>query len=169
MRLVELATHEIRLSKEREERRTLHAVAGRALEALYADRLEEAYDRLAYHYARTDEASKAIGYLTRFAEKAARSYAHAEAVTALQEALRHVERLPTAARDHCVLDIVLRLAHSLYFLGRFQETLALLLRSRLGSSNFKSRYSPALIISGVLTPTITWVIRSRGRKVPNAL
>jgi hypothetical protein len=32
-------------------RQALHTVAGRALEALYADRLEEAYDRLAYHYA----------------------------------------------------------------------------------------------------------------------
>jgi class 3 adenylate cyclase/tetratricopeptide (TPR) repeat protein len=109
------------------QRRTLHTVAGQALEALYADRLEEAYDRLAHHYARTDEAGKAVEYLTRFAEKAARSYAHAEAVTALQEALGHIERLPAAARDHRVLDIVLRLAHSLHFLGRFQDTLELLL------------------------------------------
>ena len=70
------------------QRRVLHAAAGQALEALYADRLEEVYDRLAHHYARTDEAGKAVEYLTRFAEKAARSYAHAEAVTALQEALR---------------------------------------------------------------------------------
>src|SRR5205823_3886704 len=68
-------------------RQALHAAAGRALESLYADRLEEVYDRLAYHYARTTESAKAIEYLTRFAEKAARGYAHVEAVTALQEAL----------------------------------------------------------------------------------
>jgi predicted ATPase len=108
------------------QRQALHAAAGQALEALYADRLEEAYDRLAHHYARTDEAGKAVEYLTRFAEKAARSYANAEAVTALQEALGHVERLSAEERGLRTLDIVLRLAYSLHFLGRFQDTLALL-------------------------------------------
>ena len=112
------------------QRRVLHAAAGQALEALYADRLEEVYDRLAHHYARTDEAGKAVEYLTRFAEKAASSYANAEAVTALQEALRHVERLPAEERDRRTLDIVLRLAHSLYFLGRFQDTLELLFQQQ---------------------------------------
>ena len=35
-------------------RQTLHTAAGQALETLYASRLEDAYERLAYHYARTD-------------------------------------------------------------------------------------------------------------------
>jgi class 3 adenylate cyclase/tetratricopeptide (TPR) repeat protein len=111
-------------------RRALHAVAGRALEALYVDRLEEVYDRLAYHYARTDEADKAVAYLTSFAEKAARSYAHAEAVSALQEALSCVERLSGGPLDRLVLELTLRQAHSLYFLGRFPESLELLLREQ---------------------------------------
>src|SRR5439155_7878147 len=50
-------------------RQALHTAAGRALENLYADRPEEVYDRLAYHYARTAESAKAIEYLTRFAER----------------------------------------------------------------------------------------------------
>jgi tetratricopeptide (TPR) repeat protein len=108
----------------------LHAVAGRALETLYADRLEEVYDRLAYHYARTDEADKAVAHLTRFAEKAARSYAHAEAVSALQEALSCVERLSGGSSDRLILELTLRQAQSLYFLGRFPESLALLLREQ---------------------------------------
>src|SRR5262245_23528437 len=116
-------------------RQALHATAGLALESLYADRLEEVYDRLAYHYARTNESAKAIEYLTRFANKAARGYAHTEAVTALQEALVHagarqVAATSTAVQDRLVLDLVLRLAHSLYFLGRFQETLDLLLQQQ---------------------------------------
>ena len=109
-------------------RQTLHAAVGRALEALYVDRLEEACDRLAYHYAHTDNAAKAIEYLTRSAEKAARSFAHAEVVAALQEALGHAERLPAADRDRLLLDVVLRQVHSLIFLGRFGETLDLLKR-----------------------------------------
>jgi class 3 adenylate cyclase/tetratricopeptide (TPR) repeat protein len=107
-------------------RQALHATAGRALEALYAERLEEVYDLLAYHYAKTTVADKAVEYLTRFAEKAARSFAHAEVVEALQEALRHAERLPAAERDRCLLDVVLRQIHSLIFLGHFPETLQLL-------------------------------------------
>src|SRR5919199_2478724 len=75
-------------------RRALHVAAGRALETLYADRLDEAYDRLAHHFARSDEAPKAVEYLTRFAAKAARIHAHADAARALEEALEHAARLP---------------------------------------------------------------------------
>ena len=107
-------------------RRWLHATAARALEAQYADRLEEAYDRVAHHYARAEDAHRAIHYLTRSAEKAARSYAHTEAVAALQEALGFVERMAPGERDRTRVDLALRQAHSLYFLGRFPETLTLL-------------------------------------------
>lgn len=109
-------------------RRALHAATGRALEKLYAQRLEEVYDRLAHHYAKTDEATKAVEYLTRFAEKAARLYANADAARALEEALAHVERLPAEDQDRRILTIVPLLAHSLYFLGRFDDTLSLLLK-----------------------------------------
>ena len=104
----------------------LHAAAGRAFEHLYADRLEDAYDRLAYHYARTDEHDKAFTYLVRFAENAARKYAHEDALSALREALRHLDGVPAQDRDRAWLETALRLAHSLYFLGRFPETLRLL-------------------------------------------
>src|SRR5690349_7762601 len=94
---------------------------------MYADRLEDVYDRLAYHYARTDEAAKAVEYLCRFADKAARSYANADAARTLDEALEHVERLPVEQQDALMLDITNRLARSRYFLGRVPETLDLLL------------------------------------------
>jgi tetratricopeptide (TPR) repeat protein len=110
-------------------RRTLHVAAGRSLEALYADRLSDAYDRLAYHYARTEDAAKAVEYLSRFAEKVARN-APEEAVRALKEALQHVERLPTEVRDRRRLELVLRLPYSLVPLGRIEEIQELLLRER---------------------------------------
>ena len=49
-------------------RRALHEAAAQALERLHADRLEEAYDRLAHHYSKTAQADKAVEYLSRFAE-----------------------------------------------------------------------------------------------------
>jgi class 3 adenylate cyclase/DNA-binding winged helix-turn-helix (wHTH) protein/tetratricopeptide (TPR) repeat protein len=105
-------------------RRLLHAAVGRAVEGLYAERLEEAYDRLAYHYSRTEQSEKAVAYLSRFAEKAAGEHAHVEAVMALQDALRHGERLPAdRERQRLLLDLHLRLALSLSALGRYQEVL----------------------------------------------
>jgi class 3 adenylate cyclase len=126
-------------------RQTLHAAAGRAIEALYAGRLDQAYDRLAYHYSKTDNASKAVEYLTRFAEKAAGMYAHGEAVTALQEALGHADRLPIEERDRHRLDLAVRQAESLHFLGRRQEILKLLLRhqepvEQLGDPSLAGQY-----------------------------
>jgi len=111
-------------------RRALHTATAQALEALYAERLDQAYDRLAYHYSRTDNAPKAVEYLTRFAEKAASMYAHAEAVTALEEALVHAERLPIEERDRRLLEVVLRRVESLHFLGRRQEIVDVLLQHR---------------------------------------
>jgi class 3 adenylate cyclase len=99
-------------------RHVLHAAAGQVLEALYAARLEEAYDRLAYHYARTDHAAKAVAYLTLVAEKAARGYAHTEVVVSLEEALGHAARLPTDTCDYYCLDVVIRQGESLFYLGR---------------------------------------------------
>src|SRR5207247_5950149 len=104
-------------------RRRLHAAAARALEQLYATRLEDAYDRLAYHYSRAEHAEKAVEYLTRFAEKAAREHAHVEAILALQGALAHGARLPAErAREQLLLALHLRLALSLAALGRYEET-----------------------------------------------
>ena len=107
-------------------RQALHLAAGKAIERHYAGRLEEAYDLLAYHYAKTAESSKAIHYLTLHAEKATANYAHTEAIAALQEALQHAEHLPDSERYSRGVSLVLRLANSLYFLGQFVETLDLL-------------------------------------------
>ncbi len=112
------------------DRKGFHETAGRALEAVYADRLGEGVDRLAYHYSRTDKADKAIEYLTRVAEKATRGHAHTETFAMLQEALSHVERLPTGERDRSRLSLILRQASSLIYLGRFRETVDLLGKHR---------------------------------------
>lgn len=118
-------------------RTALHAAAGRALESLYVNRLEEVYDRLAYHYAKTDVAHKAVKYLSRFAEKAAGSYAHAEAATALQEAIDKVARLPAEIQDRSMLELTLSYAHSLYYLGRFPESAKALLDEHSRLENVK--------------------------------
>jgi transcriptional regulator with AAA-type ATPase domain/tetratricopeptide (TPR) repeat protein len=108
------------------KRRTLHAAAGAALELLCAGRLEDVYDRLAYHFAQTDETAKAVEYLTRAADKAMPRHAHMEAIAALETALSRVSKLPLDGQDRLTLELVLRMANSLFFLGRFREILDLL-------------------------------------------
>jgi tetratricopeptide (TPR) repeat protein len=107
-------------------RHGLHAAVGRALEELYAEHPEEIYDRLAHHFARADVVDPAVWYLVRFSEQATRRYALEDAVRALREARGFVERLPADVRGRGVVDITLRLAASLYYLGRYQEIVALL-------------------------------------------
>jgi class 3 adenylate cyclase/tetratricopeptide (TPR) repeat protein len=108
-------------------RRALHARAAENLERLCARHLDQVYDRLAFHYSRSQAADKAVEYLERLADRAARWYAHAEAVEALREAMTHVDQIadPTT-HDRLRLRLALRQAHSLHFLGRFTETLDLL-------------------------------------------
>jgi class 3 adenylate cyclase/tetratricopeptide (TPR) repeat protein len=111
-------------------RETLHAAAARTLESLYANRLDQAYDRLAYHYSRTANAHKAVEYLTRFADKTAVMYAHAEAAKALEEALSHAEKLQADERDRRSVELIVRRAESLHFLGRRQEIVDILMQQQ---------------------------------------
>ena len=66
--------------------------------------------------------------LTRMGPIEAACRVYAEAILHLELARRRVERLPEGAdRDHRTLDVALRYAHSLYFLGRFAESVEVLL------------------------------------------
>jgi len=78
----------------KKKRRELHGSIGAAIEALYPDRLEELYEVLAYHYARSDYADKAIHYLKLSGDKAMRNYSNWEAVRFYREALRILDSLP---------------------------------------------------------------------------
>jgi DNA-binding winged helix-turn-helix (wHTH) protein/tetratricopeptide (TPR) repeat protein len=109
------------------QRRDLHLETARALEELYSSRIDEMTATLAYHYARTDLTDEAVTWLMRAADRAARVYANAEAILHLDIARRRLERLPPdAERDRRTLDVALRHAHSLYFLGRFRESVDVL-------------------------------------------
>jgi predicted ATPase/class 3 adenylate cyclase len=95
-------------------RQALHAAAGQALETLYAPRLEDAYDRLAYHYARTDDMAQAVAYLTLVAKKAARNSAHVEAIAHLTQGLELLKTLPaTSERSQQELALYIALGASL--------------------------------------------------------
>lgn len=108
-------------------RRQLHLAAARAIEAIHAERPDEVASTLAYHYARTDLIDEAATWLVRAASQAARVYANAEAILHLDLAARRLQRLPEGPlRDRRIVDVALAHAHSLYFLGRFRESVDVL-------------------------------------------
>ena len=127
-------------------RRELHLRSAEALTALHGDR-EDLAATFAYHYARTDRVEEAVTWLMRAADQAARVYANTEAILHLELAARRLQRLPEGPdRDRRMLEVALRQAHSLYFLGRFRESVDALIPhaarlARLNDPALGARYS----------------------------
>jgi class 3 adenylate cyclase/tetratricopeptide (TPR) repeat protein len=111
-------------------RRYYHQQVGELLERRYPEITQSQPNLVAQHYVKAENDAKAVEYLSRAADKAAGLYAHTEAVTTLEAALFHAERLTSEDRDRCALEIVLRLAESLHFLGRRQELVERLLQQQ---------------------------------------
>lgn len=108
-------------------REALHTAIGLAFETLYVERLDEVLDRLAYHYARTSDTSKAVTYLTRFGEKAISSYSLVEAAEALKRGLTLAEGLPAGTgRDALIARVLPSLSFATLLLGQLPDTLQML-------------------------------------------
>src|SRR5439155_987213 len=70
-----------------QRRRELHALAGEAIERLFAARLEEFYGVLAYHFARAERWERAQDYLFKAGERAEKVAGDAEALAHYQQAV----------------------------------------------------------------------------------
>ena len=73
-------------------RRELHAQVGKSIETLFADRLEEFYSLLAYHYAQAEAWEQAQDYLLKAGDQSGRIAAGAEALAHYQQAMTAYER-----------------------------------------------------------------------------
>ena len=79
-----------------QRRKELHHVIGLAIEELYADRLAEHYEVLAYHFRKAETWEQAFSYLVRAGEKAAKTGATREALTLYDQALEAANYLGEA-------------------------------------------------------------------------
>jgi class 3 adenylate cyclase/predicted ATPase len=77
-----------------ERRKLLHERAGQALEAMFADQLDDHLDELAHHYSRSDNVGKAIEYLGRAGKQALQRPAYADAIGSLSAALNLLQKRP---------------------------------------------------------------------------
>jgi class 3 adenylate cyclase/tetratricopeptide (TPR) repeat protein len=103
-------------------RKEIHGRIGKAIEEIYPDRLEEFYEMLAYHYAKSNELAKGIGYGEKAAARASSVYAYAEAARLLEQVLNVQEVLdPDNKEKRC--DLLLDLADALRLGNQAQRAL----------------------------------------------
>jgi class 3 adenylate cyclase/tetratricopeptide (TPR) repeat protein len=94
-----------------QRRKDLHTGIGAAIEELYAERLEEQAAILAYHYARSHQPDRAVGYALLAGDRAARLFANAEATTYYEQGLRIARSLGASAEARgAEIDAALKLA-----------------------------------------------------------
>ena len=78
-------------------RRALHGAVATAFETLFADDLETHYEVIAHHYARSEDARKALFYLERAGDRAAALDANQRAEELWRRALRVADKVGDAA------------------------------------------------------------------------
>ncbi|MBI5322924.1 adenylate/guanylate cyclase domain-containing protein [Bradyrhizobium sp.] len=106
-----------------DRRRTLHTAALIAGEQIYADRLSEKSDWLAFHAVRAQAWDRAVVHLQVAAAREISRAANRVAVQHLEAALIAVDHLPPDERATLAIDLRTDLRHALTPLGRVQETL----------------------------------------------
>jgi len=75
-------------------RKEIHERIGKAIEEIYAERLEESYEMLAHHYSRSDNLEKAFEYLRLSSLKTGLRWALLEAVRFGREAVTILNQMP---------------------------------------------------------------------------
>ncbi|MFC1717930.1 AAA family ATPase [Candidatus Poribacteria bacterium] len=88
-------------------RRESHQKVAQGYEALYASRLEEYYEELAYHYSRSEDDEKAVEYLLKAGKRAKDIYANQEAISYFKEALRFIQA-QSVDKKQVVLEVTAR-------------------------------------------------------------
>lgn len=106
--LTQAAVYEGLLLKQRKK---LHGLVGQVIEELYAERLEEHYEKLAYHYSQSNNTEKALKYMQLAGDKASRYHSLVEARDHYREALALFSANEiTAAQRQTYIDLALKWA-----------------------------------------------------------
>ena len=101
-----------------ERRKTLHARIVDSIERIYANRLPEYIERLAYHAARGELWDRAVTYLRRAGQKAFARSANRDAVSYFDQALEALAHLAkTDANQAQEIDLLIDLRNALLPLG----------------------------------------------------
>lgn len=122
------------------ERLKIHARIARVIEQLFADRLPEFYETLAFHYKRSNSIPAAVDYLMKAGEKSLKRYAVQEAHEYYRDAYRLMMDNPAHMKDDRDLFYHLLNKWSLvyYYRGDFKEQTGLLKAHQPEAEKIKS-------------------------------
>ena len=141
--LIQEVAYNSLLFKRRSE---IHERIGEAIETLYADRLEEFYEMLAYHYSSSDSLEKACRYSRLSGEKAGANYSHREACDFYKDAIDLINKLPeTVERKKEKMEVLYLMRVPLSILAYPEGALGLLqegerLSKELGDERYLARF-----------------------------
>ncbi len=107
----------------KKERREIHERIGAVIEQLFKDRLSEFYETLAYHFKQGQSVHKAVTYLMKSGEKSMRKYAVEEADRYYHEAFEILiaNESKTPEENRLLIDLLIKWAYVLYYLGDFKK------------------------------------------------
>jgi class 3 adenylate cyclase/tetratricopeptide (TPR) repeat protein len=112
-------------------RRAAHGAVAHAMEALYAGRLDEFIDFLAYQYDLDDDEEQALLWLTRAADRARRLFANEEAIRLYRLALR---RAPAGTGPRGAATLLERVGEIETLVGRYDHAQASFAQAMAGAS-----------------------------------
>jgi tetratricopeptide (TPR) repeat protein len=113
-------------------RQSLHEGTAQALEAIYQDRLEDHYEKLAHHYAHTANHEKALEYLELANRKATTSNAMQEAATYFEKAIALLDIMPdTESNRHRRIRLIVNQWIVFWLLLRIPDYYDLLVRHQV--------------------------------------
>jgi class 3 adenylate cyclase/tetratricopeptide (TPR) repeat protein len=117
--LTQVVAYDSLLERRRQE---LHKIIGQAIEELYANRLAEQYEVLAYHFAKGEEWAKALEYFCKAGEKAAQTFANREAVALYDQALEAARHLGDTADIETLMAIHQAKVNFYFVLSDFESS-----------------------------------------------
>ena len=153
-----------------ERRRELHRRVAECVESLFANRLEEFYGLLAYHYAQADAWEKAQEYLFKVGDQAERIAADAEALAHYRDAVAAYTR---AFGDRFgpaqQASLARKMGQALFRRGNHEQAVEYLeqaLQYFSGSKLPASRWSVRWAIGREIVRQCGWLIGGRWRAAP---
>ena len=131
-------------------RKEIHKNIGKAIEEIYADRLEEFYEMLAYHYSKSENFEKAYQYLKLSGLKAVEKHSLIEALSHYKEAKYAIDQIPVSKEiKKEKLQLILLMTLPLRLLGFPEDSLVILKEGESISNELKDIISTSILESRI--------------------
>jgi class 3 adenylate cyclase/tetratricopeptide (TPR) repeat protein len=127
-------------------RKDLHVKIGQAIEKIYPKRLEEFYERLAYHYYEGQDWAKALNYLAKAGDKVVAAYANREALDYYARALEVCDKLGASALTKSA-DVARKRGLVNHTIGEFRSAIEDFNRMRAAAHSLADRHLEGMALA----------------------